>query len=668
MAKPQTYHSERLKMTTDKRRLKIEFHGRVIEHLGIDMYQSPVAAIAELISNAWDADSSKVEVELPDRLREDAKLTISDNGEGMTFTQCQDRYLAVGYNRRKDRRSEQTRLGRPVMGRKGIGKFAGFGIAELVTVETVSSETGEKTVFQLDVEQLTGGDKYAGRKPMDVDVIEYLEPDESRKALHGTKITLQSLTMKQKSNIDAFRRSMARRFLLLERSDEFDVLVNGEPISQHDDVENIEFDFPSDYSDKRRPENIEIEDGWGIERLSNGHKIRWRFVFYRDTINDEELVGISIFSRRKLAQRPFNFNLASSVGGQQGLSYLSGRVEADFIDDQPKDLISTERQRINWDSDTSTPLLHWGQEKVKSLLRIWQEARTEAKVRAMNDKIAPFTPRLDKLERRERSIVERALKSMARISVLSDQNFTDIANAILGAWEKGRLNDLIGDLADAGELDAEALVKILAESEVMSALHAAERVRAQLNLIQGLEKRIENKELELAVRDYIAENPWLISPEWDTFKVERSVSGLMKELGAELLDGNTDWKARIDLALRAGSQLLVVEFMRPGVTADWDHIYRFERYVYSLRDVVTARRRGDFRDVSGLMVADRLENPKGFAGKLASMRREGFDVVDWAGLLERARRQWQDYFEILHGRAPNDDRMQDLACGQVGRN
>ena len=53
-------------VTTAKRKLYLEFHGRVIEHLGIQMYQSPVNAIAELVANAWDADATSAEIELPD--------------------------------------------------------------------------------------------------------------------------------------------------------------------------------------------------------------------------------------------------------------------------------------------------------------------------------------------------------------------------------------------------------------------------------------------------------------------------------------------------------------------------------------------------------------------------------------------------------------------------
>jgi hypothetical protein len=58
---------------TETRTLELRFHGRVIDHLGIQMYQSPVAAVAELIANAWDADADRVEVLLPESLGDDAE-------------------------------------------------------------------------------------------------------------------------------------------------------------------------------------------------------------------------------------------------------------------------------------------------------------------------------------------------------------------------------------------------------------------------------------------------------------------------------------------------------------------------------------------------------------------------------------------------------------------
>ena len=136
-----------------EKKLRLSFHGRIIDSLGIQMYQSPVAAVAELIANAWDADATAVAVTLPSDTGPDAEIVVQDNGKGMTFTDCQDRYLNVGLNRRIND-GDRTAGGRPVLGRKGIGKFAGFGIARVVQIETVSSETGERTVFSLDLRKL----------------------------------------------------------------------------------------------------------------------------------------------------------------------------------------------------------------------------------------------------------------------------------------------------------------------------------------------------------------------------------------------------------------------------------------------------------------------------------------------------------------------------------
>ncbi|MFE0375703.1 ATP-binding protein [Streptomyces inhibens] len=650
-------------MSTIAPHLEIRFRGRVIEHLGIDMYQSPVAAIAELVSNSWDADSRKVDVTLPPKIGPGAEIVISDNGEGMTLAQCQGRYLNVGYDRRKDRGDDRTPKGRPMMGRKGIGKFAGFGIARFVTVETVSKETGERTTFRLDATQLIeDSDSYAESQPLTVDVLNYEEADDSRTTQHGTTITLSELSLKMTPNAAQFRTSMARRFLLMERADEFQVNVNEESISESEDVEKIEFSFPSDYADGQLPEGVAVEDGWGVETLPSGSKVRWKFVFYKEPIGEEELTGISVFSHHKLAQRPFLFNLSGGFGGQQGTSYLSGRVEADFLDEQKRDLISTERQRVNWEMDASQPLLEWGQTRVKSLLRIWQGLRSKAKVDAMRKRMTPFSVRLGNLERPERKIVEKALTSIARISSLNDDQFGDLAEAMLSAWEGGRLKGLIDDLSEADTMDAEVLVKILAESRVMSALHAAEHVKSQLNLITGLEERIKKHELENEVRDYIAQNPWLVSPRWETFRVERSVKALVDEVAKEAY--GEYWNARMDLVLSSGNQLLVVEFMRPGLKVDWDHLNRYERYVYKLQHATLAKY-SEFRTVSGLLVADKIEKATDVLAKIDDMRPRDMDATDWAGLLGRAKKQWEDYFDILFSRAPEDSRMQSLAHASV---
>ena len=50
-------------------------------------------------------------------------------------------------------------------------------------------------------------------------------------------------------------------------------------------------------------------------------------------------------------------------------------MRADFVDALPKDIISPERQRINWEHPDAILLEEWGKKRVKQLLRMWKERR-----------------------------------------------------------------------------------------------------------------------------------------------------------------------------------------------------------------------------------------------------------------------------------------------------
>ena len=644
---------------TDQKKLFLSFHGRIIDSLGIQMYQSPVAAIAELIANSWDADATKVEVKLPETLSNDATIAVSDDGFGMTFEQCQKHYLNVGRNRRTDDDSDKSRDGRPVLGRKGIGKFAGFGIAEVLEVDTTSGITGERTKFSLDLSDLRGAE-YIGTSPQEVPIIEQSGPDSELISRKGTTITLKRLKFVRRPSVHGFGRSMARRFLIAQSSDNFLVKVNGNPLPEDDELAGVEFDFPSGYRPGEAPEGLNVEGGWGVENVGED-TLRWRVKFTKDTISTEELRGVSVFCGIKVAQTPFFFNLSGGLSGQHGQQYMSGVVRADYIDQLGSDIITTERQRINWENDGAQPLQDWGQRRVKQLLSIWKERRSEEKIAQMENKIAQFSNRLDRLAPSERKTVSGALKKLATISTLTQNQFESLSASVLTAWEGGRLHELITQVSDIEDMSEGVLLTLLAEAEVLNALHLAEAVRTKLNIIGGLRRRIDEKELENAVRNYIAKNPWLLSPEWETFKTETSVRNLVKEAAVEAkLEDDSDRRKRIDLVLSSNRHLLIVEFMRPGKAVDRDHLDRYQRYMDIVREKVEANTELGFLTVSGLLVAEKLSKASGVNQLLERLRNHDMNAIEWDGLLAKAEAQWKEFLEVLAERAPDDARLASL--------
>jgi len=644
-----------------KPKLTLGFHGRIIDHLGIQMYQSPTAAIAEIVSNAWDADAENVKIsfDFSNSEKSEWTISISDDGNGMTFDECQRRYLSVGYNRREKSGPKEISpyKNRPVMGRKGIGKFAGFGIARFIRIKTISKATRELTDFELDLNNIRKGDSYVSTSELEIDVIAHeTKSDKS----HGTEIILRDLKISKKIPEDQFADSLFRRFSINCTADKFNIFLNNNEVIEKDEASNIEMSFPKDLpEDDRVKRKIDIDNnGYGAETLSNGEKIYWKINFYKNLIKNEEISGITIFAHKKLAQRPFLFNITGGTASQAGPEYMSGKIIADWVDELGEDVISTERQRMNWEHPEMFELQEWGQALIRRLLSIWKDKRTERKLKKLEDKIGTFTQRLSALGS-EGKVVKDALKKLAQIEKLSEDQFIEIGNSVLLAWEQGRLRELINDISRSKDLDEAGLVELLIEANVITALHTAETVRAKLLAIEGLKERINRKDLENSVRDYIAKNPWLISPRWETFAKETRVDKICDQAANAARIINEDFNGRVDLILSSDKQLLLLEFMRPGLTLDRDHLNRFNEYIDIIQERIYENTVHEFKHIHGYLIADNLTKKDGMNAAIKSMKDKDRYVMTWSALLEEAKYQWKEFFNHIKMRAPDDKRLQE---------
>ena len=206
------------------------------------------------------------------------------------------------------------------------------------------------------------------------------------------------------------------------------------------------------------------------------------------------------------------------------------------------------------------------------------------------------------------------------------------------------------------------------QAQVLTALNTAEAVRTKLLTVGGLKQRIINRDLENAVRDYISQHPWLVSHEWGTFAVENSVNNLLvKARDDSGITSDPEFHGRVDLALASGDQLLVLEFMRPGLTLDWDHANRFERYVRIVKSDLRANTAGRFSRATGYIVANRLTKRADLMDKLLAMENDQMLALDWSMLLSRAASQWEEFLSIVAGRDPQDERLQALVRDEYGQ-
>lgn len=641
--------------TSEERTLKLVIQPKVIDHLGIKMYQKPVDAVAEFISNAWDADSDKVSV----TFNQDS-IKIEDFGSGMTYDQCQSYFLTVGRDRRRDTKKEVSEeKGRPVLGRKGIGKFAGFGIASKVFIQTIAKENGELTSFEMDIKSILEHDALNNdAKP--IKVKDYKASSDTRKKDHGTTIELLGVTTSD-IDLDLFSSELSRRFILAQMyDDDFMIEVNGSPLPESFS-EDKEFVFPKDFddSDKAKFQLSDLSGAWAKDSLE-GNEIKWRIGFFEEPIQVEELRGIAIYAKGKLAQKPFFFDMSGGISGQHGIEYMTGQIIMDFIDQGENDLIATERQRINLQSPLGKKIRDWGIELIKKLCAIWKERRSAKKVEELNSKLSGFRNRLDALPKREKKTVETVLKKIAGFPRLGQARYKEWCNDVLTSWEKGRLKDLITEMSEADDLDEQKLLDILSEAGVLTSLNIAESIKTKIVTIGELNKRVKNKELENSVRDFIYEHPWLIHPKWESFKKERSVNKIIEDIAGKELKPDV-FNGRVDLTLSSGDNLLLIEFIRPGEPLDRDHLDRINYYVLGIRRELKRQTGLSIRNLqSAYVISDSERKSEDYSDRIFQLEEEKIYVMTWNSLVEQSLKQWEEHLDLLKGRFPNDKRLQDL--------
>jgi len=125
--------------------LVMTFDPHTIEHLGIKMYATLPPVLSELIANAHDVDAHNVRIILMDTFSE-KKIIVEDDGYGMSFEEINNKFLRIGRDRRKEENKQKTPEGRLIIGKKGLGKLAFFGIAEEIEIETIKQ--GIKNSFR----------------------------------------------------------------------------------------------------------------------------------------------------------------------------------------------------------------------------------------------------------------------------------------------------------------------------------------------------------------------------------------------------------------------------------------------------------------------------------------------------------------------------------------
>jgi len=591
----------------DEESLKLRFGGSLVEQLGAQLYPSATATVAELISNAWDADAKNVWITIPfgESWQPGSEIIVCDDGHGMTRADAQRTYLIVGRKRRiEEPTGDESAGGRKVHGRKGIGKLAAFGTAGILECSTLKE--GELTAFKLDYDAIR---KLNPDEDYEVEEAEDQSPPadpDGNELTSGTRIRLTKLLLKRALSETQFMRSMARRFALAQT--EMRVFINATELSRFDVP--VQFRFPGD----EVPDGVAVEDGWAVETLEDGKEVRWWIGFTEKPIEEDYLKGVSILARGKLAQRPFSFERSQGTTGQLGQEYLVGEVQANWIDegvDIEDDLIQSNRDQLQLEDKRTQPLIDWGQRRLEWALRRRNALRAQQALDGFETSpdldalLEPFT----KGERTRYLSIARTASKFPEMT--SDDVFT-VVRQVVNASDEVQVREMMERIEEEPEPVQEKVWGLIHQFGLIDARKNLSIIEGRLKAISSLKDSIDKGAREVPeLHKMVKDDPWLLDPRWHLLGDEIPLDELNIDFTPETDD---ETGRRLDylfvLAPKPPAptdEVVVVEIKR-GYTpdgrerrADVDEVNAFHQYVLAVQEHYA--KSTDKPIVRGLMIA-----------------------------------------------------------------
>lgn len=355
----------------------------ILNHLGRNLYRSFITVLGEAISNSWDADAKKVWIYID---RDNNTLVIKDDGLGMTENDFQNKFLKIGYSKRKDN-ATSTASGRPFIGRKGIGKLALLSCAKRITVLTKTANTDlvggviDNSGLDKAIKDDVSANEYSLIEPSKR-IIEKYNKDFS----NGTIILFDGINDGIKNRIEYIRKlvTLYFRFSLLDSS--FSIILNDNEIKLEElkelmdntqllwRINNPNDPYLRDYLEKQ--DTLKRKADLSIEGSSiNGFIASVEKPSMLKIRGSEEKVSIDLYVNGRLREKDILKHIPTARIVE---SYLYGQIHYNDLDDE-NDRFTSSREGVVSDDPKFLNLLKEVEKLLKKIIEDWDVWRIELK-------------------------------------------------------------------------------------------------------------------------------------------------------------------------------------------------------------------------------------------------------------------------------------------------
>lgn len=366
-------------MTSDKL-FTFEISLSVLDHLGRNLYRSVVTVLGEAISNSWDANANNVWIYID---KEKNSVFIKDDGDGMTSDDFRNKFLKIGYSKRKKGENTSPIKGRPYIGRKGIGKLALLSCSDRISVIS-KIKNGDYVGGIIDnsgLDRAITEDLIPSEYPLeqyDLDVFgKHTENHEK-----GTIIHFENIKEKLRNSFDFLRKRIALyfRFSLLDPS--FNIYLNDEKVTL-DDLKDLaqktQFLWVINSLDdpyvKEKVTKLKEKKAMRMEGNVKGFIASVEKPRNLKITNTDEKVGVDLFVNGRLRDKDILRHIPTD---RVAVSYLYGQLHVNDLDDE-EDRFTSSREGIIADDQKYKKFLKDLRGKLQEILEDWDKWRIKHK-------------------------------------------------------------------------------------------------------------------------------------------------------------------------------------------------------------------------------------------------------------------------------------------------
>lgn len=619
----------------------------VLDDLGIRLYSNIPAVLSEVVANAWDADATEVTIDI-----KDGHIVITDNGHGMTPDDINRKYLTVGYRKREHGELE-TPSGRPVMGRKGIGKLSIFSIAHSLKIHTVHNGTRSAlSMNSKDIRRVIENSPGASYKPRDLgsDVVEITR---------GTRLLLTDLKRMPTIATDVYlRRRIARRFTVLDGAHDFSVKLNDEEVSAQDrDYYSLiqfmwHFGYDGETPASQCPD-LNQEFHWETSVVECGdetYRIRgWIGTVHESGKLDEHTNTIVVFANGKLAHEDL---LADMNETGVYANFVIGEIDADFLDkNDEEDIITSARQRVQQHAERYVALKTFTHRLLKRIQTRWTPLRNEEGAERMIRRPA-VKKWYDRWTGDNRAIARKMLGQIDGLGLPDAASTRAMVKASMLAFEKMAMEHQLSELDHVESPEQlEMLIAAFGSIAELEKAHYYQIAQGRMRVIQKFEKLTDENHKEKVIQEHLFEHLWLLDPSWEmatgASRMEERVTTEFREMEDRLTD--EERQGRIDIRYRniTGTHV-IVELKRYSVTVSaYDLVEQIGKYRSALDKCLTERFPNETAPGSPIRCICVVGKtpPQGYdvTQKLLAVHNGKFVTYD--ELIEGARQSYQEYLD-----------------------